>query len=1342
MGIIVLIARAVLSVLAAFSFAQQNRGLPAGQDLPGPIPILVPIAPAQAYETFALPNAELSLRLPPELAPPEFEAQSHEAPETQIGAAVAPFDVLSRERVEFSKEQVEDIARLETGLVSAVKDAALFFDRGEQSAVFSRGSTSRGTYTSDKPDFDINVRLPKSWTEERFERFLSEDLQNFTVKLRETIRARLEPVMGGLSADVELDSPIKLSDTGSNQPFPGTRMIPVRVLNAARGVVADVDVTLTINDAVANPYPEYFQFQLEQVRRLWGGLEAERLLSDIRLAKKYFKLTLRAYTPWRGGPSAVGIEQMIMQSGSVKEGGRTIVTPGSFDLFMRKISEIAFDEDGRPRRKPEAAALWTVHNPFMQPANFLDLIGSAPWERLAAASRVYLDAQRRRKSLVLYDLTQQKARLQAAAGAGAHLRPALPPVDLRGWPVAQVAVESPLNLKDFSKKLDFLAGRLWSHYAASLKILPAKAHGDARVYIVSAELQRGASPAPALAALLDMPANVGRVIEGSAKERAPPPSEHERFNVVLAVERGWAGDGSRNGGKGIGRLIHFFARQQGVREARRVGPDRRQPNEPGLIGLVLEEGADALAFVEQAAGLLAKGRRYRVSAASYPERKRPTSGAAGESTLATLERFTINGPRPASRGDAFLYAQGAKTLPAELESEAEKARGEKPFSEERRRQAGMVRTVLLRRNGRTFVVVTDPDAEGKTTRVDIPENLVEGIPGDALIDVEVDGRRVRDVLPVGSARADIVIGRAARKRGVLFLEPLLAERARPSSLYGRLPLSADRVVDGEIVQAFVSRSDHGGFTAKVLLDLGPQLTPEIAVREIALRHGARGYFPKDVIQQVERQAKTQGDGPLPASPRFEDLRALPFVTIDPVGAGDLDDAFYAHQEADGGYTWMLATADVARYVGPGTPAFRNAARIGNTFYSIDKDGVSDYPMNHPIVAKSLSSLLAGKDSYAMITRMRFNAAGELLPDKSGVTLGLVRAQGRYTYDQVADEWRGRAGSGVSHGPMIALARKLSAMLQRSDDERGELKLDFDETARVKKQEGWRAISLEREPLVEESHRLIEELKVYGNRVIAERLTDITRRTGVPHISRVHPKQDVKKEQRAWHDLAKLGVPWLASQTLPEYLASLHARKDVSRAVKQLAQVAALRSRASARYAVVDVEGHDGLALKPGEYDHPSAPIRRFSDMYNRALLEASLEGGDVNAVYGKVLADLRSMGFDGLEDFVSHLNGREQAARQMDYEVDRFMDVFELSQPRNLNRPLHGHVKSTRIESRSGSTIVEIQLREPPVSIEIQDTALSGLKILDEVEVTVLRADPSRGYVHALAKKITDPVGP
>ena len=131
------------------------------------------------------------------------------------------------------------------------------------------------------------------------------------------------------------------------------------------------------------------------------------------------------------------------------------------------------------------------------------------------------------------------------------------------------------------------------------------------------------------------------------------------------------------------------------------------------------------------------------------------------------------------------------------------------------------------------------------------------------------------------------------------------------------------------MQVFV-RPAAAGFEAVPLLNLGRTITPEIAAREIALRHGARGYFEGSVIRQAEEVGRTQDPAKdferlKAAKGHIEDLRSLPFVTIDPVGAGDLDDAYYVEKAADGSYTWYLATADVAQYVRPGTAAFKAAA---------------------------------------------------------------------------------------------------------------------------------------------------------------------------------------------------------------------------------------------------------------------------------------------------------------------------------------------------------------------------------------------------------------------------------
>ena len=73
---------------------------------------------------------------------------------------------------------------------------------------------------------------------------------------------------------------------------------------------------------------------------------------------------------------------------------------------------------------------------------------------------------------------------------------------------------------------------------------------------------------------------------------------------------------------------------------------------------------------------------------------------------------------------------------------------------------------------------------------------------------------------------------------------------------------------------------------------------------IALRHGARAYFDRAVIEQAEEVGRTQNPEKdfetiaakmRERAPHLEisDMSDKPFVTIDPVGAGDLDDELAA-----------------------------------------------------------------------------------------------------------------------------------------------------------------------------------------------------------------------------------------------------------------------------------------------------------------------------------------------------------------------------------------------------------------------------------------------------------------
>lgn len=1112
---------------------------------------------------------------------------------------------------DFTQAELAKVKGASDSLERAVAAAAGSALPGAAMAVRSRGSSSRATHVDADPDYDVMVRVDAGGTPEQSAARISGSLAALKAALIESVGREAAALYPGVDLKVSVGGPVQLSDPADHKRVEGVFMLPVQVIGPS-GVLMDSDVTFTGRPEYANAYPEHFDSQLAALAK--SGVPTEEVLADVRLAKRFFKDLLGSYKAWQGGPSGVGVEQMVLQAG------------GTFDGMMDKIYEAAYRPDGAPRGLKQARRHWTVENRFMAPANFLDLFGDKAWAKTAYAAKAYREAK--------------------AAGAAPTLgelrAPAAAPV-----PAAPTRKETPVVA-----------------FAPSGE---AAARGyDARITVAS--YAKGVA-LEKLAKRLSRRLGFGRALLG------------RKDKDVLTFDFHLNGAAPESF---VTAVKDFFERPVGAR--------------------LVEIGVPAAP-----------------AATAAPD-------AVGALTLDMLTRFTQHGPAPASRGDAYLYAQGAKALPAGLE-------GPRPVPGLKEGDA-IARTKFFRRGGRAYVMLDDPEAEGPNTQrpVKVPARLAAGVVTDTLVEVSYQGKLVTGLRPVGSYAADMVIGRVIKVGAELRLGPLFTGDSA-KALYEPLPLAA-AAREGDLVQAFV-RPAAGGYEAVPLVALGRDLTPEIAAREIALRHGARGYFERAVIEQAEAVGRAQDPEAefkrmKAQKGRAEDLRSLPFVTIDPVGAGDLDDAYYVRKEADGSWTWYLATADVAQYVRPGTPAFRAAARIGNTFYSVDKDGVPEYPMNHPVVSKSVSSLLAGKDSLAMVTKMRFSPEGKFLLEDSEVYLGLVRVQGRYTYDQVASLWRGGKDHGIEHLDQVSSARELAAKLGKADDARGKLALSFAETRHAKGPDGrWRTELVTEDPLTKESHRLIEELKVYGNRAIATRLEAVAAAAKAPHISRVHPRQEEKVDERLRGDLSDIGVPWRKDETLWNYLARLKADASVRPEVRETAQLLALMSRASAFYAADDAEGHEGLALVAKAYDHPSTPIRRFSDMYNRALLEAHLEGGDAKAVHDAVLADLQALGFSDLGEYLEHLNGREQASRRMDREFDAFMSVYELAKPEHKGRTFTGYVKILK-EGRNAEAV--IQLRELPVTVTLQGDDARRMKLLGEVTVTVRGADVSKQSVDAVVR--------
>ena len=204
---------------------------------------------------------------------------------------------------------------------------------------------------------------------------------------------------------------------------------------------------------------------------------------------------------------------------------------------------------------------------------------------------------------------------------------------------------------------------------------------------------------------------------------------------------------------------------------------------------------------------------------------------------------------------------------------------------------------------------------------------------------------------------------------------------------------------GELVR-FELGGARFGATAKVTDRLGnPQ--DQRATSLIAIHaHGIPDTFPEAVLREAEEAGK-------PDTKRREDLRHIPFVTIDPADARDRDDAVWAEPDPDpknkGGWVVMVAIADVAAYVRPGSALDKEAKARGNSVYFPDRV----VPMLPERISNDLCSLRPEEVRPCLAVRMVFDKDGRKRSHR--FLRGLMRSAAALRYEQAQAAHRRQAG---------------------------------------------------------------------------------------------------------------------------------------------------------------------------------------------------------------------------------------------------------------------------------------------------------------------------------------------
>ncbi|WP_199906837.1 RNB domain-containing ribonuclease [Aeromicrobium chenweiae] len=351
-------------------------------------------------------------------------------------------------------------------------------------------------------------------------------------------------------------------------------------------------------------------------------------------------------------------------------------------------------------------------------------------------------------------------------------------------------------------------------------------------------------------------------------------------------------------------------------------------------------------------------------------------------------------------------------------------------------------------------------------------------------------------------------------------------------------------------------------------------------------------FPDDVLAEAETIAAT-------VPPEAEDATAIPFVTIDPPGARDLDQAMFL-ERVGAGFRVHYAIADLGSAIVPGGAVDAEARRRGQTIYLPD----GRVPLHPPVLSEGTLSLLpdevrsaalwtidvdaAGGVGAASVRRARIRSVAQL--DYEGAQAGFDAGAPHPSIEPLADLGRLRLDVRVGLGA-IELALPEQEVMAEGDDWVVRMR-------RRTEVDGWNA-----------------EISLLTGMAAARLMLD----AGIG-LLRTLPPADDEAVRELLRTAATLGVPVADGTTAAEVLAGLDPDLPASIALMREA-TGLLRGAGYVAFdgTPPDQAGHAGIGAP---YAHVTAPLRRLADRFGTEVCLAICAGDEVPAWVRSALPEL------------------------------------------------------------------------------------------------------------------------
>ncbi|MFE3450184.1 RNB domain-containing ribonuclease [Nonomuraea sp. NPDC059194] len=447
-------------------------------------------------------------------------------------------------------------------------------------------------------------------------------------------------------------------------------------------------------------------------------------------------------------------------------------------------------------------------------------------------------------------------------------------------------------------------------------------------------------------------------------------------------------------------------------------------------------------------------------------------------------------------------------------------------------------------------------------------------------------------------------------------------------------------------------------------------------------------LPKEFPEAALAEAARVADDPVLAA--RQDLTDLPFVTIDPPGSMDLDQAVFIEAVGTGYRVWY-AIADVGAFVRPGGALDAEARLRGETVYLPD----GKVPLHPQVLSEGAASLLPGVTRPAAVWRIDLDAEANAVG--VDVRRSLVRSRERLDYDYV----QAAVDTGTADGTLRLLAEvgRLRLDLERA---RGGVSLPTPEQEVVADDGGYR---LEyRAPVPSEAWNA--QISLLTGMCAAAMMLDA--RIGVLRVLPPPQPRDLATVRRA---ALALGVPWPEGASYGDVVHDLDPAVPAHAAFLNESKIL-LRGSGYVAF--------DGEVPRPAEhsavaapYAHVTAPLRRLVDRYATEVCLA--------VAADKPVPDDIQVALAGLPEIMSTTGRRANAVERASIDL---VEAFVLRD---------------RIGQSFDAVVLDIDERRPGGLVQLTDPAViarcdgSALPLGQPVKVRLTKADPQTREVRFTA---------